>query len=1524
MRRTLQTHVATAAAAWLALSLGLSEARAQQTFQSDLAVTAHLSRKIAQDTNVRQAAYVLAARASTDSDGYALAPAPTAGTTVTGGGLVPTSSGAPRTDGFGRNLGYCAWDNGTSTGAAGYIAGSNSLAAVALAVVSPGADNIFSTTCAQIAAGQAASGDDFYVAYTSGQVLAGVQGTTYFADPVNTVAELSSIAASALQNGQVRLVRATNQLYRYNSGTTSWQLLTGGQWVDAAVAGDIYYNAGNVAIGSTAAQRRLTVTSNAVPVGIASTGNRNGIDALNAVSNAVNAFFGFDTAANQVRVEALNAGSSIVLSTGGGTVSVSSAGVLNAPQGISSGAISATTLTTSGAITTSAIQSSGPMSITATALTLAAPTTVSGALTASSGLTSTTGTFSGALAANGGLTGTTGTFSGTLAANGGLTSTTGTFSGNVAVGGTLTATGGLNSPSGYFGTDTTNRVIHSRNSAVQLKGSTSASHDLGMVAWRTDTTGPAIMLSKGNSATAGTMTAVATASQLGALTFGGADGTALSIGSYLQSHSTQAWSGTARGSNMTLYVTPNNSTTQTIAQRWNQDSSVDLFGNISTTGGITATTGTYSGALAANGGLSATTGTFSGVLAANGGLTATTGSFSGALTGTTGTFSGALTANGGLTATTGTFSGALAANGGLTATTGSFSSTLGVTGLLTASGGLSATTGTFSGTLAANGGLTANTATVTSAGAALTIQSTSAAAAQLILKDTGTTNNLIIGSAGQSMTFQTGGSERMRIDGSGNVGIGRTPTNKLDVQGASMAFWDATAANYISFAPNANGRINGSNILSLQTAGVDRMVIDNNGYSLFGNDLTARAYSGSASRIPAIQVKGTGTNPGEIVAQTWGTTGVAGGTIHLYRGYSTTPGTMTAMASGQQLGAVIFGGTDGTLNSFSSYIASNSTQAWSGTARGSNLQFATTPNNSTTQTVSMVLDQDGVLLAGNDMTARSFAGTSGALQVKGTTPSTATIQAQAWTTSNYGGNLHLSRGHGAPGTTTALPNGQVLGTVLFGGTNGSLTDWGTGMQATTTQQWSPTAMGSALSFFTTPNNGTSKVTAMAFDHDGTVIVPQNGGVNVGINSTSLGFNAANESFAQFGVNLPVYGLAWKFFSDATGAPSAGLSGWNGVRFYTTGGERMRIGSDGYVGINRIAAGYMLDINGGVRATSYTTASDARLKHDVSTIDGNGLMGRFMSVRPVIYTMNDSNARNYGYIAQELRPLFPEMVMQDTEGYLGVQYTQMIPVLTAIAQQQQRQLQDLERRKIDNTVDKWIESSDQKARMYFERDGKTVLRGHGAIALELRDDADRAVARFRRGGDVDLFGMVNMQSERGGFAFNPTGTIVSSTTPGEIIVNSSRTMRAAVRLQHGTDGQAADQVFGLLFGDANGVGLADGAGKTLLQASTGPNGASSVKVLATLTIGDGKSSRVEMAGGTAIGAGADGGLQLEATGGVRVYNPATKEAVINLGSDGTVQARRFEPTEVVQSYASCDGHVGAIARDANGTPMVCAK
>jgi hypothetical protein len=276
----------------------------------DLALTAQISRKLAQDQLVRQAAYVLAIESTTDTDGYALPPAPAAGAGPSGGGVIPSSSAAPKTDGYGVNLGYCAWDNGSVTNHPGYIAGTASMGAVTIAVVSPGTDNVIQTTCAQIASpGGAASGDDSYVSYTSGQVLAGVQGSTYFADAVNTVPDLASIAAGALKDGQVRLVKATNSLYRYDG--SGWSALTVA-WQNGATPGDIYYTAGKVSIGKNAGSYTLDVGG---AVRADSAGNTAGFWLGNGSGTNVGQFW-YDAAAQRAALEA-HGSNSLSLATGG-------------------------------------------------------------------------------------------------------------------------------------------------------------------------------------------------------------------------------------------------------------------------------------------------------------------------------------------------------------------------------------------------------------------------------------------------------------------------------------------------------------------------------------------------------------------------------------------------------------------------------------------------------------------------------------------------------------------------------------------------------------------------------------------------------------------------------------------------------------------------------------------------------------------------------------------------------------------------------------------------------------------------------------------------------------------------------------------------------------------------------------------------------------------------------------------------------------------------------------------------------
>ena len=93
-----------------------------------------------------------------------------------------------------------------------------------------------------------------------------------------------------------------------------------------------------------------------------------------------------------------------------------------------------------------------------------------------------------------------------------------------------------------------------------------------------------------------------------------------------------------------------------------------------------------------------------------------------------------------------------------------------------------------------------------------------------------------------------------------------------------------------------------------------------------------------------------------------------------------------------------------------------------------------------------------------------------------------------------------------------------------------------------------------------------------------------------------------------------------------------------------------------VGIGTSTPGYTLTVNGQPAAngyTAFTNYSDARLKKNIRTI-GSGVLDKIMQLRPVQFNYNEeylvlyndtaSLSKTYkGFIAQEVREVFPEMV-----------------------------------------------------------------------------------------------------------------------------------------------------------------------------------------------------------------------------------------------------------------------------------------
>lgn len=175
--------------------------------------------------------------------------------------------------------------------------------------------------------------------------------------------------------------------------------------------------------------------------------------------------------------------------------------------------------------------------------------------------------------------------------------------------------------------------------------------------------------------------------------------------------------------------------------------------------------------------------------------------------------------------------------------------------------------------------------------------------------------------------------------------------------------------------------------------------------------------------------------------------------------------------------------------------------------------------------------------------------------------------------------------------------------------------------------------------------------------------------------------------------------------------------------------QIKVNTSGYVGINNTSPTYRLDVNGTVRMVnnSYTLqfsgasfypsssmdlgasgsywlrgfittlfysnfvqGSDSRLKTNITTLAT--MKDKLMSIRPVSYNLRtdvkeiqvDKNVSNfqYGFIAQELKEVFPELVTAREDGIEGIRYIELIPILVEVIKGQQAELDALTKRVTD--------------------------------------------------------------------------------------------------------------------------------------------------------------------------------------------------------------------------------------------------
>lgn len=103
--------------------------------------------------------------------------------------------------------------------------------------------------------------------------------------------------------------------------------------------------------------------------------------------------------------------------------------------------------------------------------------------------------------------------------------------------------------------------------------------------------------------------------------------------------------------------------------------------------------------------------------------------------------------------------------------------------------------------------------------------------------------------------------------------------------------------------------------------------------------------------------------------------------------------------------------------------------------------------------------------------------------------------------------------------------------------------------------------------------------------------------------------------------------------------------------------------------------YALDVNGDIQAASVSETSDARLKRNINYASVHGL-GVITKLRPATYDFLDGSAGHSGFIAQDVQVVIPSIVRKGSDGYLGLNYSELIPYTVKAIQELNSEVEQL--------------------------------------------------------------------------------------------------------------------------------------------------------------------------------------------------------------------------------------------------------
>jgi hypothetical protein len=472
-----------------------------------------------------------------------------------------------------------------------------------------------------------------------------------------------------------------------------------------------------------------------------------------------------------------------------------------------------------------------------------------------------------------------------------------------------------------------------------------------------------------------------------------------------------------------------------------------------------------------------------------------------------------------------------------------------------------------------------------------------------------------------AITFETNGTERMRLDSSGRLGLGTSsPGGLLHVDQATAGSnvlrltgnYSTSGTSPLIVFERSGGAVAGHlryndafNAMQIGTTSAHRFDLYTNSSTALTIDSSQRVGIGTASPATALAVNGNITLADSGTGASFLTTVKGGNSI--YFGVDNSTGSV--FGSGTAYSPIIYTGAAAPIT-FSNSSAER--------AR---------------------IDSSGRLLVGTSSARSNWFNTSYTpqLQLEGISGAGSTISICANTNDNGGSYLVFGKTRGTTvGANTVVASDDSLGQVVFQGSDG--TELVTAATITGAVDGTPGAndMPGRLVFSTTADGAASPTERMRITNTGAVL----------INTTTTATNALFEVSS------------------------------NGTK------KSFQVYNNDNVQLYSLGTGTVYS-NGGVLTN--TNPSDERLKDSIETL-GWGLE-EVMALRPVSFDWKNNRTnqgRQYGFIAQEVQSVMPELVTEfetvdgdETVTRLGLEKDGIYAALVKAIQEQQTMIADLQ-------------------------------------------------------------------------------------------------------------------------------------------------------------------------------------------------------------------------------------------------------